>query len=82
MEKREGIIEDGKQKIEGRIENIESFREGGWEQILPEDIKLDDVDVFVKNKNGKDVWYWHLVANLIKDEKLREAWKRECEIWP
>ena len=82
MEKREGIIEDGKQKIEGRIENIESFREGGWEQILPEDIKLDDVNVFVKNENGKDVWYWHLVPGLIKDKELREAWKREREIWP
>jgi hypothetical protein len=82
MEKREGVIEDGKQKIEGRIENIESFREGGWEQVLPKDIKLDDVDVFVRNENGKDVWYWHLVSNLIKDEKLREAWEREREIWP
>ncbi len=82
MEKREGVIGEGGQKIEGRIENIESFREGGWEQVLPKGIELSDVDVFVKKEGDKTSWYWHLVPDLIEDEKLREAWKREHEIWP
>lgn len=82
MERREGIIKESEQIIEGRIENIESFNRGDWRRVLPQGIKPADIDIFLKNEGGKDVYYWHLIPGLIKNEELREAWEKEREIWP
>jgi hypothetical protein len=73
-----------KQVIEGRIDDIERFEreEEYWKKILPQGVTPNDVDVYIKNENGKSVWYWHLIPDLIKDDKEREEWEKTRRLWP
>lgn len=49
------------------------------EKNLPDGIKPDMVDKFLGNDN---LWYWHLKPEYIKDEKEKQEYNHEREIWP
>jgi hypothetical protein len=50
-----------------------------WEKKLPAEIQPDMVDRFL----GSDkLWHWHLKPEHIKDERKKQEYNQEREIWP
>jgi hypothetical protein len=70
-------IEEEKQVIEGKINDLAGFESGDWKKVLPKGLTLHDVDLFLK----KEGWYWHMKIEHIKDEEERKKWEEERKFW-
>jgi hypothetical protein len=70
-------IEEEKQIIEGKINDLAGFESGDWKNVLPEGLTLHDVDLFLKNEG----WFWHLKSEHIRDKKERERWGKDKKFW-